>query len=372
MKTNLMSELRENVGPFSDGYLRPFVSDGPPSNCQVALLGYNAATSIPQDVIPKQRLCELLINRVEFEQFYGELRVKNGKRAVSTTRKRLGLIREAFSGYRVIETNLNAWPTKDLNQLRRLSAEQFETGSATARWVGMLMKPDILIAYGNEFSNLESISNFCDFSVESEVEKIHQFVDYYSVAYCNGRKVEFACITKHLSARTTGTTDILFSSIGQIIRARFDSTPVDPVESSSPLAEQKEKVAAGSKNRTKEDAKETQWHAELLKYFDLFGSGKQTSRRSYRLRGSNSSSRLFKLERGTTFHRLALMTKNFEVDAAAFSAELGVEGFDVKHKARYIEVQVRSFTELMDCLRLFVAKFPTSTRSSTNSLYGQP
>ena len=115
-----LDALLRHVGPVDGRYLRPFVADGDPAECKLVLLGYNPATAIYEANVPRERYAQLLLDRTGFEAVYGEVRrrakIDAGKTnflPVSTTRRRLGLIRRAFEGVRTADMNLNCLPNQE-------------------------------------------------------------------------------------------------------------------------------------------------------------------------------------------------------------------------------------------------------------------
>jgi hypothetical protein len=217
-------DLLKLIGPTSTGiYLRPFVSDGDPTTCPIAIVGYNAATPIPASEIPAVEFARLLQNREEFERFYRCFRVRKkqsqGKqkpRPISTTRKRLGLIRQEFSETRVVETNLNAWPTKDVAALKKLPPDQFRQGKDVADWALRLLQPKVVIAYGDEIS-LPGNFSAVDMRTTAPPQELHPYIKIYPKATWKGGDIVLFSVSIHMAARGPGVTDSLFRDIGKTI-----------------------------------------------------------------------------------------------------------------------------------------------------------
>lgn len=220
----ILAELKQCVIPKDTTfYLRPFVSDGHPADCPVVLLGYNAATQIPLDAISRDCYCQLLVDRARFESFYSEVR-STRKHAegtkhppkMSTTRKRLGLIRDALGPCRIVETNLNAWPARNVAALRRLPADQRELGKAVADWALQLLRPQIVVAYGAEFDLLVDLRSV-RFALESTPTRKDDRLEFYPKAQWMGSSCRVAWIRLHLAAR--GVRDDSFRKLGRRIAA---------------------------------------------------------------------------------------------------------------------------------------------------------
>jgi hypothetical protein len=100
-----------SVAPPKSG-LRPFVCDGSPLDCDVALVGYNPATILDADFWDFW-LPEIGFDKARWFETYKAERIsrplKPGKKrrnAVSPTRKRIELFVGGLGNHRCIETNL--------------------------------------------------------------------------------------------------------------------------------------------------------------------------------------------------------------------------------------------------------------------------
>jgi hypothetical protein len=102
--------LRNEV-PNGSG-LRPFVCDGSPLECDVALIGYNPATSLQADFWDFWDTTRGFAKARWFETYKAERQsrpLKPGRtrrQAVSPTRKRIDLFIAGLGPHRCIETNL--------------------------------------------------------------------------------------------------------------------------------------------------------------------------------------------------------------------------------------------------------------------------
>lgn len=217
-------ELLSRIGPIDGTYLRPFVSDGPPEKCPVALIGYNAATAIPASEIEPDAYCRLLMDRSAFEAFYGDFRMRRklaeGKTRVqpmSTTRKRLALLRQGFGEMKVVETNLNAYPTKNVAAMRRLPADRLLLGRATARWVMGQLRPSLVLVYGEDISLPRDLASLVTFQAGSPPRRHSQWLTHYREANWNGTPTQVVWLHHHLAARGAGMTDGLFQGLGKEI-----------------------------------------------------------------------------------------------------------------------------------------------------------
>jgi hypothetical protein len=221
-RSDFVNQLTDQIGPTDSGlYLRPFVSDGLPSECPVVFIGYNAATAIPVSEIDKNEYCGLLLDRPRFEEFYSDYRMRRkqaeGKRPqqLSTTRKRLGIIREAYTGQRIIETNLNSYPTKDVSALKKLPTKQFQLGQQVSEWVFHQLSPSVILLYGDEFKIPQDFSGV-EMKILTSPKDIHEWVTVYPLVSWMDKEVKMFWIKRHLAARGSGINDELFRGIGKI------------------------------------------------------------------------------------------------------------------------------------------------------------
>jgi hypothetical protein len=109
-------DLIQDIGGL---WSRPFVVGGDPFRIDVAIIGLNPATAITNDEATREQFHDLLLNRSAFEDFYSHRRLAKGKKGISPTRRRLRMLVEGYSNWKVTETNVNALPTPDEKALDR-------------------------------------------------------------------------------------------------------------------------------------------------------------------------------------------------------------------------------------------------------------
>lgn len=124
------------------------MTEGDPFAVEIAIVGLNPATPITPAECPLENYSQLLTNRSAFEAFYRRLRVAKGKSSTSPTRKRLSQLVEAYTQFRVTETNSNAFPTKDSAELQRSPVRS--VGAQIATDYLSSLRPLMVIVHGDE------------------------------------------------------------------------------------------------------------------------------------------------------------------------------------------------------------------------------
>ncbi|MDD4877581.1 MAG: hypothetical protein PHO02_00920 [Candidatus Nanoarchaeia archaeon] len=136
-----------------DVYFRPFVFDGNPLDIpkreSIFLVGINPATKITTKNKSLDEIKRLLCDRKELNSF---LEKERGK--VSKTRKEIGKLVELIgTNIKVIETDVCAYPTKDLRELKNFRKNQeyknrIERGIKIFKELLISVQPKIIIVYG--------------------------------------------------------------------------------------------------------------------------------------------------------------------------------------------------------------------------------
>lgn len=365
MTDKFLTELQNKIGPIGGSYLRPFVSDGDPRECPLVLLGYNPATSIQASSCTPSDFSNLLLDRGAFEEFYLKVRAerkaaegKPGSRKMSTTRKRLGLFRNEFKEMRAVETNINAFPTRDIKELTNKPVDVVSAGLESARWIAYQLKPSLVICFGHEILNHIDSTYYSELLSLGPKRRIHDLVDYYSASW-NNKATNVAIINRHLAARKPGNTDSLFVELAIIICREHQKNLGNRKPSNMPSKELPEVEIKRDPSIQKQEF--IVWKPILLKQFAVYGSGKQESRDSYRFK--TDEKRLFKIEGSSSKFVLSLMTKNYDVDQMRLSSELGGLLLTTRIKPKYIEVDVYTLDHVKLVLRSFMRYLPHSLAS---------
>ena len=103
---------------------RPFVCEGNPFECEIFIVGFNAATEMKSEFSKFWDDAKGYDKKEWLEEYKNEI-PKQRKRKISPTRERINRISEAAKPLLCLETNIYAMPTpkaKDLKQLHKSTA----------------------------------------------------------------------------------------------------------------------------------------------------------------------------------------------------------------------------------------------------------
>ncbi|HOB54020.1 MAG TPA: hypothetical protein PK176_14240 [Acidobacteriota bacterium] len=112
------------------------------------------------------------------------------------------------------------------------------------------------------------------------------------------------------------------------------------------------------------------WVETFKRWFDVYGSGEQTSRASFKLRGDKR--RFCKLEipgqqrlpvygiSNAPGRILTLMTRNFSVNIGLLAEQLKAAGYSSTIREKYLEVPVASIADAQKVLRIFIGMNPST------------
>ena len=213
-------DLEEYIGPVEGRYLRPFVADGDPRECEVALLGYNPTNPLMAADLDLTDYQALLLDRHAFEAQYAPSRPggKTPKTApkisrMSVTRRRLARIVEALGEPSVVEINLNSYPTSNLAELVGAAPEAQEAGLEASLWAAEIIRPRLVIAFGSEIPIPDSLNDIADVSAKPSKEQPIDGVTLYADATWNRHPVLLARVDRHLDAKGPGATDQSFANL---------------------------------------------------------------------------------------------------------------------------------------------------------------
>ena len=135
-------ELIEDLGGV---WSRPFVTNGDPYKIAGAIIGLNPATPIPTTYVSRKDFYRLVKNRQDFEAWYEKYRLEIDKRKSSPTRKCLKIIIRCLGEINVVETNVNAYPAENENELHDSPHE--EAGSKIAKKYLRKIQPKFVIVH---------------------------------------------------------------------------------------------------------------------------------------------------------------------------------------------------------------------------------
>lgn len=132
-------------------YFRPWICRGNPLESKTFLVGINPATPICSEEIDLDSYVRMLEDSDAFLKFYSERRVKAGKTRISPTRQGIhsfGRWLEEKTQAPVIETNVIAYPTKNVDELSLISDDVIEQGRQIFRRLLMEIRPTLIIIHG--------------------------------------------------------------------------------------------------------------------------------------------------------------------------------------------------------------------------------
>ena len=201
-------ELIQELGGF---WSRPFVTTGDPYKIDGAIVGLNPATPICTE-LRKEKFYRLIRNRREFEKWYKELRRNRGQNELSTTRRRLGLIIDCIPELNFTETNVNALPTKDGDELR--CSPYREKGAEIARAYLRQIQPKVVIIHHCDALNALQDADYVTLGEQSQqinlgeqFQQIKSYTKHHVDARWNGKPTLAFSIPGLAARRPKGWTD---------------------------------------------------------------------------------------------------------------------------------------------------------------------
>jgi hypothetical protein len=189
-------ELIQDLGGF---WSRPFVTTGDPYKVDAAIVGLNPATPISTEM-PRDELYRLMKDRPNFERWYKEHRFKIGKKTKrSRTRIRLGLFVKNLSTFNFTETNVNAFPTKDGDELK--NSAYLEEGAGIANSYLTKIQPRLVIIHHADALCALRDSDYL--ALGNRSQQIHPFAKYHVDALWSNKPTHVFSLTG-LAARSRG------------------------------------------------------------------------------------------------------------------------------------------------------------------------
>ncbi|MFD6508168.1 hypothetical protein [Bacillus sp. NPDC060175] len=162
MTNNLKGIIVSYSYPSLNGvYLRPGLYLNHDTNPNIFLVGYNPATPIHKNDLKQSEYQNLILSHKKFISYYEALRIKKGKRKLSSTRKRINdLVTKVFTDPNEVmfETNIFSYPTSKEKELRALPKDILE--EVKQPFIEMLhtIQPSIIVVHGKRaLLNLISI-----------------------------------------------------------------------------------------------------------------------------------------------------------------------------------------------------------------------
>lgn len=142
--------------PSHDIYFRPFVSASPDSIGNVFIVGINPATPISKDAFSSvEEYINTICNRERFIEQIKTIRLSEGKSSLSRTRVGLNqfvnyLEEKSLGKINVIETNMNAYPTRRAKQLLQVDPDLIQYGSQIFRELFISYQPKVIIVHSKQ------------------------------------------------------------------------------------------------------------------------------------------------------------------------------------------------------------------------------
>ena len=173
-------------------YLRPFVCDGSPLDCDILLVGFNPKTPLPADYWSFWRASYGFDKRA-FEHAYTVKRIADGESVASTTREVMRRLAIGAEGYKIVEANLYAKDSVDERALAQSDRDdrpfQFLLGT---------LQPRVIVPFGRHARR-----RFASISVDCQVKPVHHFSRGwgYDTAEAFGAELAEICRTSSSAGR---------------------------------------------------------------------------------------------------------------------------------------------------------------------------
>lgn len=147
---NLKSMVRPYKNDPEHPYYRPFVVNNIDEKYDVFLVGINPATPIYMKDIPIDGYVDLLTNKEKFRMEYERIRLKNGKSVKSQTRNGIENFVSTIENStqkKVLVTNVNFYPTKSEDKLKKVEKGAKNHGTELFLQVLMSHLPKVIIVH---------------------------------------------------------------------------------------------------------------------------------------------------------------------------------------------------------------------------------
>ena len=152
MTNNLKGIIVSYSYPSLNGvYLRPGLYLNHDTNPNIFLVGYNPATPIHKNDLKQSEYQNLILSHKKFISYYEALRIKKGKRKLSSTRKRINdLVTKVFTDTNEVmfETNIFSYPTSKEKELRALPKDILEEVKQPFIEMLHIIQPSIIVVHG--------------------------------------------------------------------------------------------------------------------------------------------------------------------------------------------------------------------------------
>lgn len=183
-------------------YLRPFVCDGSPLDCDILLVGFNPKTPLPADYWSFWRKSYGFDKRA-FEHAYTAKRLANGESEASTTREVMRRLAIGAEGYKIVEANLYA---KDSRNERALA--QSDRDDRPFQFLLGTLQPRVIVPFGRY-----ARQGFASISVDCQVKPVRHFSRGwgYDTAEAFGAELAEICRTSS-GARQFSATPVTIPS----------------------------------------------------------------------------------------------------------------------------------------------------------------
>lgn len=142
--------------PSHDIYFRPFVSKSFDSKGNVFIVGINPATPISKDAFSSvEDYIKTFCDRERFIEQIKTIRLSQGKSPLSRTRVGLNqfvndLEEKSIGKIDVIETNMNAYPTRRAKELRQVDPDLTRHGRQIFRELLVAYQPKAIIVHSKQ------------------------------------------------------------------------------------------------------------------------------------------------------------------------------------------------------------------------------
>jgi hypothetical protein len=150
----LIEQCRPMPGDKDQVYFRPF-SGGDPEDAKIFLAGINPATVITKSDVKFAEYRRMLLQPElkDFDELYKKIRETNGNTEESPTRVGIRSFSEWLrneSGKEVLETDIVAYPTPSVDDLRITETALVEKGIEIFIDLLKMKRPEILIVHGKD------------------------------------------------------------------------------------------------------------------------------------------------------------------------------------------------------------------------------
>ena len=230
-------QLREMCTQTLKGkaYYRPYICNGDISNMDIFFVGINPATPICEENLDLDAYILLLNNYEKFVEYYKAMRLEQGKTEFSRTR--LG-INSFMSWLRqqtnlsIAETNINAYPTANLKQLKHEPKEITGKGKRVFRQLLLNIQPKIIILHGKDtvgnFSEMlckEGLCNGTNIDLSCRIEQMEECLPLTLIRYPNGSTGTVLACRHFMYYGKNGDSFVRFKENVKLILNQLDVSP---------------------------------------------------------------------------------------------------------------------------------------------------